>query len=307
MGGKAPSVPDGIGDAAMLSAKTGREMLAYMRQSGNQMRRWAEQDRAYYKDTFRPLERQMANDARTWDSSARRGLRANEAAGDVRLAAQQGTEQRERQAMAMGVDPRSGRYRSAEAKAGTDTALAVAGARNMARRQVEQEGQALRANAVNLGQGMAVNPGTMMGAGTTAGGAGFQGAMQGYGQQGHLLNADYQARLEAYGQRQQGLGGFLGGVGSIAGAFMSSKDYKTDKAPVDALGAVRQMPVEAWTYKPGIADGGRHVGPYAEDFHKVTGVGDGKSIDPMTQIGLTMGAVQQLAEKVDRLAKRKAA
>ncbi len=151
----------------------------------------------------------------------------------------------------------------------------------------------------------------MLGAGTSATGAGFQGAMQGYGQQGSLLGQQYQLQMAAHQNRQNGLGGLFSGIGQIAGATgffgLSSKDYKTDKEPVDALGAVRKMPVEAWTYKPGIADGGRHVGPYAEDFHKATGVGDGKTVDLMTEIGLTMGAVQQLAEKVDRLEQRKAA
>ena len=75
----------------------------------------------------------------------------------------------------MGIDPRSGRYATAEAKAGTDLALAGAGAKNLARRQVEDTGRSLRANAINLGQGMAVNPGTSMGLSNGAGQAGFGG------------------------------------------------------------------------------------------------------------------------------------
>ena len=66
------------------------------------------------------------------------------------------------------------------------------------------------------------------------------------------------------------------------------------------------MPVDEWQYKRGVADGGkqRHVGPYAEDFKRETGKGDGKTIPVVDAIGTTMGAVKELSAKVDRLDKR---
>ena len=83
--------------------------------------------------------------------------------------------------------------------------------------------------------------------------------------------------------------------------MLSSKKVKHDKKPVDSLGAVRKMPVEQWTYNEGKGDGGTHVGPYAEDFAKATGVGDGSAIDPITMMGVTLGAVRQLDEQVQKL------
>ena len=129
-------------------------------------------------------------------------------------------------------------------------------------------------------------------------------AMQGYGQQGQMLNQQYQQQMQSWQANQAGLGSLMGGLGSLAGLMIpSSKGIKHDKKPMkDALGAVRKMPVEAWTYDEGKGDGGRHIGPYAEDFKKATGIGDGKSIDVVSMLGVTLGAVRQLDEKVSKIA-----
>ena len=228
---------------------------------------------------------------------------AAEAGADVSLATRQAGEQRNRQAMAMGVNPQSGRFINANAKAGTDGALAMAGGKNLARRNVEQVGAGMKANAINLGSGLAVNPGQSMGLSNGAGQAGFGGAMQGYGQQASILGKQYDQQMQSYQAKQGGLGALGNALGTVAGAFMfpSSKKIKHNKRPMDALGAVKKMPVEEWTYNKGEGDGGKHVGPYAEDFAKATGVGNGKSIDAISMMGVTMGAVKQLADKVEAL------
>ncbi|CAJ0860523.1 hypothetical protein AMST5_01310 [freshwater sediment metagenome] len=61
------------------------------------------------------------------------------------------------------------------------------------------------------------------------------------------------------------------------------------------------MPVEAWKYKEGEGDGGEHVGVMAQDFKRETGLGDGKSIHVVDALGVAMGAIQELAEKVESL------
>lgn len=70
------------------------------------------------------------------------------------------------------------------------------------------------------------------------------------------------------------------------------------------------MPVEEWRYKPDapMGDGGaaKHVGPMAQDFQKATGKGDGTTINVVDAIGTTLGAVQELDAKVDKLARGKA-
>lgn len=310
MGGSAPKPDPQMGIAAQMSAQTGQDMLAWMRDQATITNRWADEDRTRYQDVFQPLQDQYIADAQSYASPERKASAAAEAGADVALATRQAGEQRQRQQMAMGVNPMSGRAINANAKAGTDGALAMAGAQNLARRNVEQQGQAMQANAINLGNGLAVNPGTSMGLSNGAGQAGFGGAMSGYGQQANILGQQHQMQMQAWQANQSGIGALGSALGTVAGAFISSKKVKEDKAPVDALGAVKKMPVEKWKYKKGEGDGKTHIGPYAEDFKKATGIGDGKSIDALSMIGMTMGAVRQLADKVDAMGappRRKAA
>lgn len=119
-----------------------------------------------------------------------------------------------------------------------------------------------------------------------------------------------------YGQKgsdwAQGIGAFaslLGGAGSLASAFKgpaaaaSSKAFKEDDAPADTiLDGVRKMPVRAWRYKPEMGLGTeRHVGPYAEDFHEIFGLGDGRTIPYVDAVGVNFAATKELADKVDNL------
>lgn len=144
--------------------------------------------------------------------------------------------------------------------------------------------------------------------------AGFGGAMQGYAGQASTLNSLYGNQLQAWSAQKQadaagsagmmgGIGGILGGGAQLYSAFSSSKKIKENKRPVGgALDAVERMPVEKWKYKDGVEDGGEHIGPYAEDFKKETGLGDGESINVIDAIGLGMKATQELSAKVDKLA-----
>lgn len=314
MGGSAPRSDPQMGQAALLSAQTGRDMLAWMKNQAEVTNGWAAEDRARYKGVFEPLQDQFIAEAQGFASPERKAAAADAAAADVTLAAGQQQGQMRRQMGAMGINPASGRFIEAMRRGGTDTALATAGARNLATRTVDDQGRQLRAAAINMGSGMGVNPGTSMGLSNSAGSAGFQGAMSGYNQQASILHDDWKQRMAGWEAKNSMMSGLFGGLGTIAGALpwgtgiLSSKSLKTDKAPVDgALEAVKAMPVEKWTYKPGVADGGTHVGPYAEDFAKATGMGDGKTIDPISAWGVTMKAVQEVDAKVESIASHLAA
>lgn len=157
-------------------------------------------------------------------------------------------------------------------------------------------------------------------------GQGFQGAMHGNSSMANILNQQYQNQLQAWSANQQatatGISGIAGAIGTGIGAYaglaaLSSKAKKTDKKPVKgALEAIKGLPVESWKYKPGAQgkappgvippDDKRHIGPYAEDFKKQTGRGDGKTIPLQDAIGITMKAVQELDDKVEKIAKRRA-
>ena len=163
---------------------------------------------------------------------------------------------------------------------------------------------ALGQSASMIGAGNNAMAGAIGSAGNMVmGGAGT--AMAGQQNLAGILNNQYQNELQSWNARQAQLGSIFGGIGMGLG-FLSSKDSKKNKRkPVSALGALKDMPVEEWEYKQGHGDGQRHIGPYAEDFQKATGLGTGKSISVIDAIGVTMGAVQELADKVDKQASRK--
>lgn len=153
-------------------------------------------------------------------------------------------------------------------------------------------------------------------------GQGYHGAMSGYANQANILNQKYQSQLQSWAANQQaaaqGIGGLFGALGTGIGAYaalaLSSKDAKTKKKPVKgALQAIKGLPVEAWEYtkdaqnRPVPAevippDNKRHVGTYAEDFARETGIGDGRTLPLQDAIGITMKAVQELDDKVNDIA-----
>lgn len=304
----APSADPRIGQAAMLSAKTGQDYLAFMKGQARTANKWAAQDRARHRDVFIPMQDDFIAEAKGYDSAERQDQAASQAVADVSSQAALAQQAERRQLAAMGVDPRSGRARAASSASTLRTGLARAGVANTARRQIQAEGRAMRAAAINMGNGLAVNPGTSLGLANGAASAGFNGAMAGYGQQGQLLNQQYQNELRGWEASQQSAGAFGQALGTLGGALImsSSKKVKKDKKPVrrSLLKQVRSMPVEDWSYKDGHGDGGRHTGPYAEDFQKATGKGDGKTINVIDALGVTMGAVQELDKKVTQLARR---
>ena len=133
MGGSSPKPDKNIGRAAMASARTGQDMLAWMQDQAKVTNAWAAEDRARYKSTFEPLQDSFIREAQTFASPARKAMAANEAGADVRLATNQQIAADNRRLTAMGIDPRSGRARDFNRGAAMDAGLAVAGARNMAR------------------------------------------------------------------------------------------------------------------------------------------------------------------------------
>lgn len=140
--------------------------------------------------------------------------------------------------------------------------------------------------------------------------AGFGGAMQGHAGMANTLNNQYQTQVDIWktqsslaAQNAAGFGSALGGL--MGFAFMSDEKKKKNKKEIPdgkALDAVNEMPVEEWQYKEGVADEGTHVGPYAQDFARETGRGDGRTIQAQDAIGITMKAVQDLDDKVDKIA-----
>ncbi|HLV15989.1 MAG TPA: tail fiber domain-containing protein [Pseudomonas sp.] len=288
-----------------------------------------------YQEVFKPAQDEFIAEASNWASPERQAEVAAEAKADVMANAAAAQGQNQRAMASMGVSPTSGRYAGIDRANATNTALAAAGAQNQARNQVRTQGLALKEGIANMGQGATSTSAQQVGLGLNSGnsavgnigaansqflqgtnimGQGFQGAMQGYAGQAGTLNQQYQNQLAGYHADQQANAGMWQGIGSLVGSgtalyamgAFSSKEVKEDKQPVDgALEALERMPVEKWKYKDGVADSGEHIGPYAEDFQAATGVGDGTMIPFQDAIGVTMKAVQELNQKVDKLAGKK--
>ncbi|RBO54648.1 hypothetical protein DSD19_04530 [Rhodovulum sp. BSW8] len=313
-GSSAPDPDPNIGKAAMMSAELGQDYFAWMKDQAKTPNAWAKEDRARYTSKFLPLQDAYIEKAQAGPDYAGVEGDVRRARADATVGFENAQGQESRRLAAMGVNPASGRFGEATRRSELTQALGTIGAGNAtrlaSRASAEAEADVRESNAINLGSGLAVNPATSIGLSTGAMSSGVSGAMQGYGQQGQLLNQDYQNRVSAWSANQASQDSMWGGLGSIAGfmmsnpAILSSRDYKTNKRPARGiLEQVREMPVEEWSYKEGIADGGPHVGPYAEDFHAATGKGDGRSIPVVDAIGISIGGVQELDRRLRRLAR----
>lgn len=99
-----------------------------------------------------------------------------------------------------------------------------------------------------------------------------------------------------------GLGQALGGLGALKSAFaFSAKALKTPtKTPSvqEILNKVNQLNLDQWKYK-GIER--EHIGPYAEQFQDLFGIGDGRSINLIDCVGVLIGAVKALDQKIIQL------
>ncbi len=82
----------------------------------------------------------------------------------------------------------------------------------------------------------------------------------------------------------------------------SDKNAKMAIEPVDTaeiLAKVTALPVSAWTYKDD-AEAARHVGPMAQDFYALFGLGATETgISTLDTSGVALAAIQALAERAD--------
>lgn len=302
----APAPDPAIGIAAERQAALGEDYLNFTKEQAKITNNWAEQDRAHFDNNFRPAEEAFVNEAASYDTTARREREAAKARTSVAFEATQAAEAEARSLAASGVDPRSGRSKAAGNRRSLAVGLAQVGADNTARQRVEDIGDAKKADVINLGRGYATNPLSSMSASNGTTQAGVTTAMSGQQAKAGVLQNQHGMQMEAYRANQARTSGLFGALGTVAGAaIMSSKDAKITHGNAEkrSLDAVMDMEVDKWTYKEGAGDGGTHVGPYAEDFQRTTGLGDGRTINMIDMLGTTMGAVKELGAKVDKLSK----
>ncbi len=222
MKGDAPDQDPNIGKAALMSARLGKQYLGWMKDRATITDAWSAEDRARYENTFVPLQDDFIQTAKTWDSPQAQRAAAREAVADVAQQTKVAQAANDRSMAAMGIDPNSGRFAAGRRGIAIDTGLAKAGAANMARRQRRTEGVQMMGDAINLGSGMAVNPLSSFSAGTAAASRGFEGAMQGYGQQADILNQQYRNQIAGYQADQESSGQLFGALGTAAGMAIGS-------------------------------------------------------------------------------------
>lgn len=292
---------------------------------------FANEQNAYYKDTFQPVERQMVRDAMDYDSDENVKRVSGEAAANVNQQFSNVRGQSARLAGRYGLT--STAFSGPQGAAERAQALGAAGAATGAAGAVRDKGIALRAGASNFGRNMPNTASNFYAGSNASSAAAFgtgQQAMNNIGQNAAIVGQGFNTAISGnnsagglYGQvaqmqgKDSGLFGALGGVagqfaGSQAGSamiagFLSDVNAKKDIKPLtdaEALAAVKATPVSRWTYKGGMGDGGRHVGPMAQDVNKNMGEAaapGGTSIDPVTMNGINMAATAALARKVERL------
>jgi hypothetical protein len=233
-------------------------LIGDMRDRSAMQDQWAQEDRQRYKDTFEPLENQIIQEAKDYDTPERRQLAAQTDMATVASQSDLAREAAQRNLEGYGIDPSSTRYAALDVGSRTQQAAAMAGAGNMAMKRVEDTGRALKADAVNLGRGYQINPlassqaatGTGQAAsginlGTTASGqagmgTGAQWAGVGnsaLGTWGNTLNTGYNNALAGYKAQNDaagsGWGSALGLVGSLA-MMKEGGDVATTGGPVPA-------------------------------------------------------------------------
>ena len=264
-GGSAPAPDPNIGKAAVMNAETGEAWLKFAEEQfevGNirqdemdeltrkiidqqlatqdQTNALAQEDRERSKSVFQPLQDDFIKIAKEYDSPEKQEQAAAEARADVQRNSAMQTESLQRQMASMGVNPMSGRFEGLSRADSTNTALASAGAQNAARTNVRDKALALKADAINMGNGLPASTAAAYGLGLNAGnsamanqgmansnfyqnvgimGQGYGGAMQGYANQGNILNSLYNSQANAWAAQQQANATSSAGIGSMVGTI----------------------------------------------------------------------------------------
>lgn len=125
-----------------------------------------------------------------------------------------------------------------------------------------------------------------------------------------LVGQQYQQQLAQHNQRQQQAMSAASTIGSIGAGLL----MKSTREAKDVLGSVnihqlahiiQNLPLHAWSYREGeapLGDGGKmHIGPMAEDFHAMTGLGSSREIDAIDFFGVIASALQAALQRIEAL------
>lgn len=283
-----------------------------------------------YKNVFQPIENQMAEEAMNYDSAEEVARREGLAAATVARQFDASDAQMSREMARMGVSPTSSLGEQGMIDQANARAMARAGAINKERNDTKLLGMSLRQDAARFGRnqtgtGLAASAAALQGgqAATNVMGAQTQQQIAGAQAAGGLMsqgggmigsaantllnqwNAQQQMQMNAQNAQGAGLGSLVGSLGSagLMAWAASSKKVKEEARPTDdeaTLEGLASVPVSDWKYKEGVADGGRHTGPYAEDMQAAFGdqvAPGGAGLDLVSVSGKHHAAIRALAKR----------
>ena len=312
MGSKGSPPPDytpmaeASAEAARIQAGLGREQLQFARDQYNRsapilesiaqnqiaaQNEQLQQARDYYdyqRDTYRPLERGLVQDAQNFNTQAYRNQVAGQAAADAGRAFGISQQQNQRAMASMGVNPNSGRFAGMQNATGLQQAAVRANAMTGSRRQAEQMGYARQLDAAGLGRGLAgasaaayggaSSAGSMAGQNAQSAGQNYMGNMAigsgtiGAGQQmqlsglSNILNNQTQSYINTSGSLLGDLGGALGGAAAAYTAFGGSDIKIKENIKHVRVDEATGLNIYEFSYK---GDPRRFEGVIAQEVEKV--------------------------------------
>jgi len=220
---------------------------------------YATQQKEFWDQNYKPLEKSLVDTANTYDTPEYQEQRAGAAAAGVAQQFEGARQAAAQQLKDYGIDPTSGRYAATDLASRVGQAASAAGAANMERNNVINEGLQLKQAAVNVGRGYAgaingtwgtagnsgnsavgnlnntaMTGSQMMGNPTQWGGLGNQAL----GTWGNIAGNNYSNYMQGYQfantPQSSGVGSALGLVGGMAASAAMRKFAEGGAVPMQA-------------------------------------------------------------------------
>ena len=186
----------------------------------------------YMKETYRPREQGLVDDANAFSEAGAKEQFARQAAADLQGQQANQMAQNNRAMASMGVNPNSGKFQAISSQQGLQNAAARAGATSNARVQADALSTAKKMEVAGLGRGLTGAAQGSYGLALNAGNSAVGNNAQAGNSLVNGMNSGTNTIMNGQGQQISGLGSMLGSQTSIYNA-----NQPTDNTGA-ALGAV---------------------------------------------------------------------
>jgi hypothetical protein len=129
-----------------------------------------------------------------------------------------------------------------------------------------------------------------------------------------LVGDKYKADMAQYHQNQQNKASTMSTIGGLGAAMLTKgafpcsitlKDVSEAQDLDDISEAIMHLPIYRWSYKQEISIPGdsheTHIGPMAEDWQELIGLGDGKSIKHIDAFGVVLAGLKTALLRIEAL------